>query len=328
MDAGQGDCTLILFPDGATNWLIDCGSNKNGKIAVKGILTRLTAELKKRSQPNIKRLILTHPDEDHYNLLSSVFNTIKPDEIVYGGHIDQYQNKKDKNFTYDMLKAYGAKAISPDKFADWEAGTKIGGCSVTFLAANATGKWDDTNNNSIVVLLEYNGYKYFLMGDAETSTETFIYKTWNATGRLAKGSVGTVLKMGHHGSDTSSSETWVKALTPTALVVSADTRVFGINGKGMPTGSHIQAVSGWASATIATNIVKHTYVVFDDLSPPQAPTYRKPLQSAATQTAICTTLYGITHNATYSTFAATGGSWYYRMASDGLHVEWSGDPED
>jgi len=62
LDAGQGDCTLILFPDAAmTNWLVDCGSIKNGAVVGTQIFAALTRELAPRGNV-IHRLILTHPD--------------------------------------------------------------------------------------------------------------------------------------------------------------------------------------------------------------------------------------------------------------------------
>src|SRR5215217_4372225 len=63
MDAGQGDCTLIVYPDNSLT-LVDCGSTKSGKEAFAEIQKVLNRYLEKNYN-----LVLTHPDQDHYNQL-------------------------------------------------------------------------------------------------------------------------------------------------------------------------------------------------------------------------------------------------------------------
>lgn len=322
MDAGQGDSTLILFPDG-TNWLIDCGSIKNGAVVAPQILKVLNRVLPPRGG-RIHRLIITHPDQDHYNLLSTVAPAIPINQIVYGGHIDQYKNKLDNNYTYDLLVKFGANAISPNARANWSPAT-IGGVDVKFLAANASGNIEDRNNNSIVVMLTYQTYKFLLMGDAEKPTEDFILSNWKAADLTSN--FGVVLKLGHHGSDSSSSENWIKTVKPTALTVSADTRGFGKYARSMPASSKIKNVVGWSGRVANLPIgLNHSYVVWCDDCAPNSNFYEKPMLVGPTVQAICTALYALQYNFNYTTFESVGGSWYFVVSDAGtVTVQWTGD---
>jgi len=314
MDAGQGDSTLILFPDGATNWLIDCGSIKNGQVVAPQIQQVLQRELPARGN-RIHCLILTHPDQDHYNLLSTIAPAWTINQIVYGGHINQYQNQLDRNFTYNLLVNFGNNAISPNARLNWNPVT-IGGADVRFLAANASGNVNDTNNNSIVVMITYQNYKFLLMGDAETPTENFILNNWPAN--ALQSNFGVCLKMGHHGSDSSSSQNWVQTVSPTALTVSADTRGFGINQRGMPSNSKINNAVGWSGRVANLPIqLNHPYVVWCDDCAQNSNFYQKPMLVGPTRQAICTSLYNLAYNNNFTQFASIGGSWYFVMSDNG-----------
>jgi beta-lactamase superfamily II metal-dependent hydrolase len=323
LDAGQGDCTLILFPDGKTIWMIDCGSIKNGSVVYSQIIKVLERVLPTRGG-HINRLILTHPDQDHYNLLSKVVPSLTLDEIVYGGKINQYKNKLDKDYTYDLLVKYGKKAISPNAKVNWSPAT-IGGTEVRFLAANASGNDNDTNNNSIVVMLTYQTYKFLLMGDAEAPTENFILSNWTAKDLTSD--FGVVLKMGHHGSESSSTEAWVKALRPTALCVSADTRGFGKYARGMPSNSKINNAVAWSGRVEdLPSALNHPYVVWCDDCATKSNFYEKPMLVGPTLKAICTSLHGLQYNSNFTTFESVGGSWYFTVTDTGTEMfSWSGD---
>lgn len=335
MDAGQGDCTLITFPNG-TIWMVDCGSIKNADVAGDAIVAQLTRVV---SSGRIDTLILTHPDQDHYNLLSTVYDPAKGPiktigQIIYGGNIDQYKNQLDNNFTYKLLKnglsaLYPriAKIISPARQANWvpsgisPRGLVIGGVTVNFLYTNLTLGRSSTNNTSITLMLTYQGFKYFLMGDAEEPVEKAIIKAWGT--RISGKAGGAVLKLGHHGSNSSTSKDWVEAIEPTYVVVSADTRSF--SGRSMPAFSKIENIIDWT--TIDPVPQNHNYIVWcDDTSPKYAYYYHKPMSVGLTDTGICTTLCSITYNKSFTNFTSTGSSWQFIMdSSRALSIGWTGD---
>ena len=72
MDAGQGDSTLVVYPDNSL-MLIDCGSTKSKGVVAPEIISAINRYLPKTSGGNtIHTLVLTHPDIDHYNMLLDV----------------------------------------------------------------------------------------------------------------------------------------------------------------------------------------------------------------------------------------------------------------
>lgn len=330
MDAGQGDCTLVLFPDGQTNWLIDCGSIKNGQVVIPQILEVLARELQPRGN-KIDCLILTHPDQDHYNLLNIIdqIGTNIINEVVYGGELADYANQVDGNYTYQFLceKRDQEKAFSPDKAVDWWPQNRdphnIGGAQVYFLAANAGEHQQGRNNDSIVLLVGYQGYKFFLMGDAEEYTERFILKYWPTL--RSQSDAGVCLKLGHHGSESGTTEEWVNTIKPTALVVSSDTRGFGPNERGMPALSKIKNAVNWSGQVVDLSF-QHNYVVWCD-EHDNCDYKFKPMQVGPTHQAICTTLYHLKYNdpPKNTKFEAIGGSWYFLVQDNGtLNVAFTG----
>src|SRR4029077_2314143 len=95
MDAGQGDCTLIVYPDGSLT-LVDCGSTKSGAEAF-GEIKKVIKKNFDKKKPEFFCLVLTHPDEDHYNLLERIkieeyLDGGGPGFIYYGGDIGLYRN--------------------------------------------------------------------------------------------------------------------------------------------------------------------------------------------------------------------------------------------
>ena len=95
MDAGQGDATLLEYPDGSLV-LVDCGSKKNWSVAhdqIAMIFQRLIYDNGNR----LKALVLTHPDGDHYNLIDALIRQqqVDVDAIFIGGEIEDYDDIAD-----------------------------------------------------------------------------------------------------------------------------------------------------------------------------------------------------------------------------------------
>lgn len=324
MDAGQGDCTLIVYPDGSLT-LVDCGSTKSGSAALEEIKKVIDRKFQAK---NDFSLVLTHPDEDHYNLLYKLeierYLDTGPILTYYGGDIELYRNKKDGkttknpkgNYTYNLLthlRDHKIAAPPPNSTSvEKDAFLSRAGVDVTIIAANSTGNPSSENGpiknrNSIVLLVEYEGAKIFLMGDAFIETEQFIYNAFNRAnqlGRLRKQQGETVvLKMGHHGSTTSTSTDWVDLIQPDILVVSAGTKAFG-TGSGMPKESHLNTTIQHATLAPDTGI-SQSYVVYNDgMTNPEFVTRPK------TTRGIWTTCYEATKESP-STYLESGQTWYY-----------------
>ncbi|MCY9694349.1 ComEC/Rec2 family competence protein [Paenibacillus alginolyticus] len=314
LDSGQGDCTLIVYPDGSLT-LVDCGSIKNGNIVSSSINEVLNTYISKNNY-RINNFVLTHPDQDHYNLLKNFSSSINIDQIYYGGDLDLYRNGIENNATYNFLNNHLNCTPPPNSYGGAAPDAKLSraGVNVYILAANCTGNPQGNtseikNSNSIVLLVEYLDVKIFLMGDATFTTENFILNQCqqaNLNGLLTNNSQ-TVLKMGHHGSAGSTGKDWVEAITPNTIFLSADTRTF--SGTGMPAASHLNNVAAW-SGHIDNQAISHNYVQFVDNV--HSVDYQTFEQVGPTTYQVCSTLYGIKYlNPSKTLFESIGGSWYY-----------------
>jgi beta-lactamase superfamily II metal-dependent hydrolase len=315
LDSGQGDCTLIVSPKGQLI-LVDCGSIKNSSVVLPGVVEVLKRYLP-AAKNTIHTLVLTHPDQDHYNMLADAMNATGANvtNVWFGGDREQYQNKLDKNRVYNWLVQRNAQPFGNSVYGGNSTPLDFDGVKVFVLAANASGNRsaDDgwrVNTNSIVLMLYYANYKVFLMGDATSDTEAFILQSVKASGPAAilTNEYASSLKMGHHGSTTSSSEAWVKAVKPNGIFISADTRVF--SGTGMPKRSQLNNVVTW-SGNVQSGIPSHGVVVFDDtLSTPRFDVLN------STQV-VCSTLHSILYNLLGTAYDAAGLAWYLFVGSNG-----------
>lgn len=334
MDAGQGDCTAILYPDGSMT-LVDCGSTKSGSAAFVEI--KKVIDQKFDAKQNFS-LVLTHPDEDHYNLLSSLkienyMDAGCPCDLHYGGDIELYRNQREDEYTYKLISHFADNyaAFVPDNSVNLQPDLLLSraGVNVTILAGNCTGKpaakdGPSKNTNSLVLLVEYLGAKVFLMGDAFVRTEQCIIEGFTKAGQLARlqkqPNEHVVLKMGHHGSDTSTSAAWMNLIKPEIVVVSSGTKSF--NGKGMPTKAHLQSTV--QCTTLTTTDINQSYVVFDEAFRGQSG--KDFVTMPKTKNALWTTCYQADWEAANSRWFESGQSWYYGVEQTGKKkpLHWQG----
>jgi beta-lactamase superfamily II metal-dependent hydrolase len=319
LDAGQGDSTLVVFPNGQL-MLVDCGSTKNRQLAEETIAQGIENYM--GVPRRIEQVVVTHADEDHYNLLGPVMTRLGNPAVGgvrYGGDINLYKNIREGNVAYNWLVANNALPFGPSHFGG-AAPTTIGPqnppqpseeAKLYVLAANSTGypplrNSKGKNTNSVVLLIEYDRYKVFLMGDATKATEQFIL------GRAAQmpavpgvsllqRDFATSLKMGHHGSITSSGQPWVTELKPDAFFISADTKPFGRGGGGMPPIAFLREVLGWSPNVYEGE--EHGVVAFSE--PPA-----RRFDAWQTKKSVYSTLQEILYNNAGLGFDAGGGSWH------------------
>ncbi len=197
IDVGQADSILIQSPNGK-NMLIDAGETKEN--AVVNYLN--SCGIKK-----LDVVIATHPHEDHISEMASVIE--KFDVGVF------YMPKKQHTTTgfEKMIDALSRKNI-PVKEA--KAGIAVNfdekvSCNIIAPCKN---NYDDLNNWSAVVKLSYGNNKFIFTGDAESLSEKEIINS----GVDLK---ADVLKVGHHGSKSSTSENFLKKVAPKYAVISA-----------------------------------------------------------------------------------------------------------
>lgn len=195
-DVGQGDSTFIRTKEEAI--LIDGGNNGKGEDVV-----RYLQEL------GVKRLtavIATHPDADHIGKLDTVLDAF-PVDSVYAPRVTHTTE------TYrDFLLAVKREGVT---IKSVKAGLKIPSeaARFTFLAPLTDGT-QDLNSWSAVLRVEHGQDRFLFMGDAPIRTERQLLES-NADVRA------DVLKLGHHGADTSSSLPFLQAVSPKRALISA-----------------------------------------------------------------------------------------------------------
>jgi len=213
LDVGKGDSIFITCED--KNILIDAGEYE---------AHNKPKEFLKRQ--NIKKLdlvVATHPHSDHIGGMAEIIKNFDIETFV-SPELPEKLTPVTKCYK-NMLLALKEKNISL-KYPDLEKQIKLGSLSVNFLAPCR--KYEDMNNNSIVVLINYKDKKFLFMGDAEKQSENDIL---NKNPNLKV----DFLKVGHHGSATSSSESFLKTILPEYAAISVGENPYGSPNKGVIT---------------------------------------------------------------------------------------------
>ncbi|HBA50309.1 MAG TPA: MBL fold metallo-hydrolase [Lachnospiraceae bacterium] len=194
LDVGQGDCTLLLC--GGEAMLIDAGDNEQG--------TRIQNYLRKQNVETLKYVVCTHPDEDHIGGMDVILYKFDCETIL------MTEEDKDTNTCRDVvdtMKNRGYERTLPVVGQQYS----LGDACFTILAPSDLG--DDSNNNSIAILLTHGSNSILFTGDAEEEEEAEMLNS----GILKD---VDVYKAGHHGSRTSSSERLLEAVLPEYAVIS------------------------------------------------------------------------------------------------------------
>ena len=197
IDVGQADCALLEC-DGEY-MLIDGGNKEDGQLVV--------SYLEQQGVEELSAVICTHAHEDHVGGLPSVL-AVYPTEAVYAP-TKTYSSNIFDDFVY-YTDQQGLEIIIP---SPGDAFT-LGGTNITVLGP--TQSYADTNNTSIVVKVEYGDISFLFTGDMETTAENDMLDYW---GSRVDWNVD-VLKVGHHGSDTSIGYRFLYEVDPTYGVIS------------------------------------------------------------------------------------------------------------
>ena len=198
-DVGQGDSALISC--GGVNVLIDAGENNRGD----DVLLKLS-ELGVKS---LDYVIGTHAHSDHIGGLDTVLSGIEVKNIILSDLPDKMvPNTKTYSDLIDAIVENEVNVIAA------EAGNSynIGEGKITILSPT-TDEYTDLNDWSIVACLEFGNTAFLFTGDAEERVEKDILD-------LGTNVSATLLKAGHHGSSTSSSQRFLDAVDPDFVVIS------------------------------------------------------------------------------------------------------------
>ena len=189
-DVGQADSILVKNED--QTMLIDAGNNEDGELLVKNLQTLQVTK--------IDYLIGTHPHEDHIGGLDDIIQNFEIENI----YMPNVQTNT-KTFE-DVLDAVAQKDLTittPKVHHTFQIGEAQ--CEIMAVGDDA----DNLNLASIVIQMKFDELTYLFTGDAEEEIEQ----------KLEVGKVN-ILKVGHHGSDTSSSENFLQKIAPEVAIIS------------------------------------------------------------------------------------------------------------
>ncbi|MHC1759165.1 MAG: ComEC/Rec2 family competence protein [Negativicutes bacterium] len=199
LDIGQGDAILIKA-DGQTV-LVDTGDV--------GTRDKLIALLKKENLTTIDKVIITHPHADHLGGMPEVMENFKIGRIYDSGKTANTVLYK-KYLTGVSKKQIPFEAATPGSEIAISKDIKL-----KILAPDKSLLKDsDTNNSSMVAKLVYDQFSMMLTGDAEKESEAIMVR------KFGKDLKSHVLKAAHHGSNSSSSPEFLRAVAPEAVVIS------------------------------------------------------------------------------------------------------------
>lgn len=213
LDVGQGDATLIDFPDG-TSMLIDAGGFVGSPVDT-GERVVLPV-LRHRRRHRIDVVVVSHPHPDHFGGMPAVFGGIEVGELWDTGEADV----KGAGFGYvDFLAQTRRRGIPvrlPPDLCDQPR--DFGGARIEILWPCPGISLDASpNDNSLVLRITYGDRSVLLVGDAEEHTEHKLV----ASGVDLR---ADLLKVGHHGSRTSSTPGFIAAVDPEWATISSGIR--------------------------------------------------------------------------------------------------------
>ncbi len=196
IDVGQGDS--ILIHNNHKNILLDTGGNRNQNNSI--ALNTTIPILKSNGINKLDYLILSHGDYDHMGESINIINNYKVKEVIFNCGEYNYLEK-------ELIKVLRKKKIN---YYQCLSELIINNNSLYFLD---TKEYDNENDNSNVIYFELNNYKFLFMGDAGIEKEKDILKEYNISNI-------DVLKVGHHGSRTSSSKYFIDEINPKYSIIS------------------------------------------------------------------------------------------------------------
>ena len=211
LDVGQGDCAILQEESGRMV-VIDCGSSDE-----KGVGTyRLLPYLKYRGVQKVDAVFVSHADEDH---ISGIRELLEQTELSVE-HLVCYAAAGEK--MEPLLKLAAEKEVPVLGMAAGNS-LRIGQMQMTCLAPDAQEQSSDENNRSLVLLAEQEGVRVLFTGDmGEEEEERLLERTCGETRKVhhSDNLTAQILKVGHHGSATSTSADFLQAVSPGLAVIS------------------------------------------------------------------------------------------------------------
>lgn len=197
IDVGQGDCTLITC--GETAILIDSGEVAESQTVIN--------YLNNKGVKDIDCCIATHPHSDHIGSMGKVLNAFPVKDVIMPEIPESIIPTTKAYEKFLTAVSENAENVYPAQVGE---SYTYGDINIQILAP--VNDYDDLNNMSVVAKVTYGKTSFMMTGDAGKPSEADMLK--NNYDYSAD-----VLKLGHHGSKTASSEAWLKAVNPDCAVI-------------------------------------------------------------------------------------------------------------
>ena len=222
IDVGQADSILITNND--ASMLIDAGNNEDGEDVVNFI--------KDKGITKLDYVVGTHPHEDHIGGLDDVINSDLEITNIYMPQIET--TTKTFEDVLDAIENKGLSITSPKKGDTFN----VGNASLEVMTDSILDE-DNLNLSSIILLMQHGNNKFLFMGDAEQENEET--RDWPKV---------DLLKVGHHGSNTSSSDKFLNETKPTYSIIMAGEG----NSYGLPTEETLNKLKNIGSTIYRTDL--------------------------------------------------------------------------
>ncbi len=190
LDVNQGDSCIIKNNNNV--YVIDTGSGIND------YSSDIINYLHSIGINKINTLFISHGDYDHIGSAINLTNNINIDNVIFNcGELNDLENDLINNLNKKKIKHYSCV-------------NQINRHNITLLNTKI---YDNENDNSLVMLINMHNYNFMFMGDASSTTEKEILNRYNLPDI-------NILKVGHHGSKTSSSNEFIKKINPKYSIIS------------------------------------------------------------------------------------------------------------
>jgi competence protein ComEC len=234
IDVGQGDALALRTPKG--RWILfDAGRSWLGGDAGR---STVVPYLRRRGGA-LHAFVLSHPHSDHVGGGASVIDALAPDAYWDGAYVAGSTPYR------ASLESAAKQRVAWHRVHPGDA-TVVDGVRISFLAPDSvwTASLADANEASAVALVQYGRIRFLMTGDAEAGEEEWMLA--NSADLKAD-----VLKVGHHGSSTSSTSDFLDAVRPRVALISVGVA----NSYGHPSGDVVRALAGRGAQVLRTDHV-------------------------------------------------------------------------
>ena len=201
LDVGQGDAALIMTPEGSI--LIDAGTNASE--------VDLIAALKKAGVHQLDCAVFTHAHEDHIGGADAVLSAFGADHVL----LPEIAGEDAAGYVYERLLTHLPDTAELIRITD-KTDLHFGPVGLTVFPPDAGDLQTSGNEASLVIRVSYKDVSFLFMGDTEKEQEDALIERYGDSGELKS----TVLRVGHHGSDTSTGDEFLDAVAPDYAIIS------------------------------------------------------------------------------------------------------------